>query len=211
MCGLETSHLKPTGTLNHPVFSNLGCILIIARKQSAACPRATTELPFRGIVESNSDQQTSPWHASGDQTGDRNPVSLLSAKRGGGHRRAYCRARQRPGRTNRGGPRPRRAGSRGCRNDDGAPWTYRIRCATGGRRYYGPPVTPSPLGLPVFRLVSFVDMPSPLPRQRPWRRIARTPPRLRPSPNGGGLVPASADSGPAFTSHYGLRDLPSRL
>ena len=65
----------------------------------------------------------------------------------------------------------------------------------------------------MFRLVSFVDMPSPLPRQRPWRLIARTPPRLRPSPSVGRVGSCIGCFGACsvFTSHYGLRDLPSRL
>jgi hypothetical protein len=65
----------------------------------------------------------------------------------------------------------------------------------------------------VFRLVSFVDMPSPLPRQRPWRLIARTPPRLRPSPNDGRVGSCIGCFGACsvFTLHYGLRDLPGRL
>ena len=74
-------------------------------------------------------------------------------------------------------------------------------------------VTRSPLGLPVFRLVSFVGLPSPLPRQRPWRLIARTPPRHRPYPEcrAGGLLHRLFRACSVFTSRYGLHDLPSRL
>src|SRR5207302_3543697 len=80
-------------------------------------------------------------------------------------------------------------------------------------RYYGPlrhPRRPglalascrlirlrSPLGLPVLRLVPFVYMPSPIPRQDRWELFARPSHRLRLSLVRGGSAPASPVSGPA--------------
>jgi len=65
----------------------------------------------------------------------------------------------------------------------------------------------------VFRLVPFVRMPSPLPRQRPMESIRSCPsigfglPRVL-----GGSAPASAVSGPARCyCAFGLHDSPSRL
>ena len=64
------------------------------------------------------------------------------------------------------------------------------------------------------RLVSFVGMLSPLPRQRPWRLFARTPPlasALSPTVGRVGSCIGCFGACSVFTSHYGLHDLPSRL